>query len=140
VRSEWPGAPPAPRSCSFLNSPNLMTGNGISDEYHIMRHMINLETVNTYEGRAGCYASTKSRTSLARDRVKCKRLTWIAPCLTTHTFQARTTSTPSFLVGPLPDFRPSSDRSVRYQTQQEFFSLHQTFLSLLRPQTIINDA
>ena len=25
-------------------------GNGISDEYHIMRHMLNLETVNTYEG------------------------------------------------------------------------------------------
>nr|WP_136252701.1 acyl-CoA dehydrogenase [Ningiella ruwaisensis] len=25
-------------------------GNGISDEYHIIRHMINLETVNTYEG------------------------------------------------------------------------------------------
>lgn len=25
-------------------------GNGISDEFHIMRHMLNLETVNTYEG------------------------------------------------------------------------------------------
>ncbi len=25
-------------------------GNGISDEYHVIRHMINLETVNTYEG------------------------------------------------------------------------------------------
>jgi glutaryl-CoA dehydrogenase len=25
-------------------------GNGISDEFHIIRHMINLETVNTYEG------------------------------------------------------------------------------------------
>jgi len=25
-------------------------GNGISDEYHVMRHMLNLETVNTYEG------------------------------------------------------------------------------------------
>ena len=25
-------------------------GNGISDEFHVMRHMINLETVNTYEG------------------------------------------------------------------------------------------
>ncbi len=25
-------------------------GNGISDEYHVMRHMVNLETVNTYEG------------------------------------------------------------------------------------------
>jgi glutaryl-CoA dehydrogenase len=25
-------------------------GNGIAGEYHVMRHMINLETVNTYEG------------------------------------------------------------------------------------------
>ena len=25
-------------------------GNGISAEYHVMRHAINLETVNTYEG------------------------------------------------------------------------------------------
>lgn len=26
------------------------TGNGIVDEYHIIRHMMNLEVVNTYEG------------------------------------------------------------------------------------------
>jgi glutaryl-CoA dehydrogenase len=25
-------------------------GNGISDEFHVMRHLMNLETVNTYEG------------------------------------------------------------------------------------------
>ena len=25
-------------------------GNGISDEFHVIRHMMNLETVNTYEG------------------------------------------------------------------------------------------
>jgi glutaryl-CoA dehydrogenase len=25
-------------------------GNGISDEFHVMRHVVNLETVNTYEG------------------------------------------------------------------------------------------
>jgi glutaryl-CoA dehydrogenase len=29
---------------------DMLGGNGISDEYHIMRHMVNLETVNTYEG------------------------------------------------------------------------------------------
>lgn len=29
---------------------DLFGGNGISDEYHIMRHMMNLEAVNTYEG------------------------------------------------------------------------------------------
>jgi glutaryl-CoA dehydrogenase len=25
-------------------------GNGISDEYHVIRHVMNLEAVNTYEG------------------------------------------------------------------------------------------
>jgi glutaryl-CoA dehydrogenase len=29
---------------------DMLGGNGISDEYHIMRHMLNLEAVNTYEG------------------------------------------------------------------------------------------
>ena len=32
------------------NSRDILGGNGISDEYHIMRHMLNLEAVNTYEG------------------------------------------------------------------------------------------
>jgi glutaryl-CoA dehydrogenase len=27
-------------------------GNGISEEYQVIRHMLNLETVNTYEGTA----------------------------------------------------------------------------------------
>lgn len=31
-------------------------GNGISDEYHVMRHMLNLETVNTYEGTHDIHA------------------------------------------------------------------------------------
>ena len=31
-------------------------GNGIHDEYHVMRHMINLETVNTYEGTHDVHA------------------------------------------------------------------------------------
>ena len=31
-------------------------GNGISDEYSIMRHMLNLEVVNTYEGTADVHA------------------------------------------------------------------------------------
>ena len=29
---------------------DILGGNGISDEYHVMRHMLNLETVKTYEG------------------------------------------------------------------------------------------
>ncbi|MXP43101.1 acyl-CoA dehydrogenase [Allopontixanthobacter sediminis] len=31
-------------------------GNGISDEYQVMRHMVNLETVNTYEGTHDVHA------------------------------------------------------------------------------------
>ena len=31
-------------------------GNGIHDEYHVIRHMINLETVNTYEGTHDIHA------------------------------------------------------------------------------------
>ena len=32
------------------NAKDILGGNGISDEYHIIRHMLNLEAVNTYEG------------------------------------------------------------------------------------------
>jgi len=31
-------------------------GNGIHEEYHVIRHMINLETVNTYEGTHDIHA------------------------------------------------------------------------------------
>jgi len=31
-------------------------GNGISEDYHILRHAINLETVNTYEGTQDIHA------------------------------------------------------------------------------------
>lgn len=29
---------------------DMLGGNGISDEYHVIRHVMNLEAVNTYEG------------------------------------------------------------------------------------------
>ena len=32
-------------------SRDMLGGNGISDEYHVIRHVMNLEAVNTYEGR-----------------------------------------------------------------------------------------
>ena len=35
---------------------DLLGGNGISDEYPIIRHMLNLEAVNTYEGTADIHA------------------------------------------------------------------------------------
>jgi glutaryl-CoA dehydrogenase len=31
---------------------DILGGNGISDDYHVIRHMLNLEAVNTYEGTA----------------------------------------------------------------------------------------
>ncbi|GAB1868461.1 glutaryl-CoA dehydrogenase (ETF) [Camponotus japonicus] len=35
---------------------DMLGGNGISDEYHVIRHMVNLETVNTYEGTSDIHA------------------------------------------------------------------------------------
>ncbi len=37
-------------------SRDMHGGNGISDEYHIIRHMLNLEAVNTYEGTHDIHA------------------------------------------------------------------------------------
>ena len=34
----------------------MLGGNGISDEYHIIRHVMNLEAVNTYEGTHDVHA------------------------------------------------------------------------------------
>ena len=35
---------------------NMLGANGLLDEYHIIRHLINLEAVNTYEGTADIHA------------------------------------------------------------------------------------
>ena len=35
---------------------DMLGGNGISDEYHVFRHMNNLEAVNTYEGTHDIHA------------------------------------------------------------------------------------
>ena len=37
-------------------SRDMHGGNGISDEFHVMRHVLNLETVNTYEGTHDIHA------------------------------------------------------------------------------------
>ena len=37
-------------------SRDMQGGNGIVDEYHVIRHMLNLETVNTYEGAHDVHA------------------------------------------------------------------------------------
>lgn len=38
------------------NARDMLGGNGIVDEYHIIRHVANLETVNTYEGTSDIHA------------------------------------------------------------------------------------
>jgi glutaryl-CoA dehydrogenase len=35
---------------------DMLGGNGISDDYHVIRHVMNLETVNTYEGTSDIHA------------------------------------------------------------------------------------
>ncbi|MBU6398214.1 MAG: acyl-CoA dehydrogenase [Rhodospirillales bacterium] len=35
---------------------DMLGGNGIADEYHVIRHMVNLESVNTYEGAHDVHA------------------------------------------------------------------------------------
>ena len=37
-------------------SRDMHGGNGIADEYHIIRHVLNLESVNTYEGSHDVHA------------------------------------------------------------------------------------
>jgi glutaryl-CoA dehydrogenase len=43
-------------------SRDMLGGNGISDEYPVMRHMVNLEVVNTYEGTHDIHALILGRT------------------------------------------------------------------------------
>merc|ERR1719326_2500355 len=38
------------------NCRDMLGGNGIADEYHIIRHSMNLEAVNTYEGTHDIHA------------------------------------------------------------------------------------
>ncbi|PIV72262.1 MAG: acyl-CoA dehydrogenase, partial [Rhodocyclales bacterium CG17_big_fil_post_rev_8_21_14_2_50_68_7] len=38
------------------NARDMHGGNGIADEYHVVRHMMNLEAVNTYEGTHDIHA------------------------------------------------------------------------------------
>lgn len=45
---------------------DMLGGNGISDEYHIIRHVMNLESVNTYEGNSTLSSSSNIQTEKAR--------------------------------------------------------------------------
>ncbi|XP_014816999.1 PREDICTED: glutaryl-CoA dehydrogenase, mitochondrial-like [Calidris pugnax] len=35
---------------------DMLGGNGLCDEYHVIRHLMNLEAVNTYEGTHDIHA------------------------------------------------------------------------------------
>lgn len=48
-------------SLLYLSFRDLLGANGISDEYHVMRHMMNLESVNTYEGTHDVHALVLGR-------------------------------------------------------------------------------
>ena len=37
-------------------SRDIHGGNGVSDEYHVIRHCMNLEAVNTYEGTSDIHS------------------------------------------------------------------------------------
>ncbi len=39
----------------------MLGGNGISDEYHVIRHVMNLEAVNTYEGELKAVGTAHSQ-------------------------------------------------------------------------------
>ncbi|KAJ9583981.1 hypothetical protein L9F63_021673, partial [Diploptera punctata] len=40
---------------------DMLGGNGVSDEYHVIRHVMNLEAVNTYEGTHDIHALVLGR-------------------------------------------------------------------------------
>ena len=46
-------------------SRDIHGGNGISDEFHVIRHLMNLETVNTYEGTHDIHALILGRAQTA---------------------------------------------------------------------------
>jgi glutaryl-CoA dehydrogenase len=52
----------APELISLIKRNSCGKGNGISDEYPVMRHMVNLEVVNTYEGTHDVHALILGRT------------------------------------------------------------------------------
>lgn len=46
----------SPYLTTYMHVFVFIGGNGISDEYHVIRHVMNLETVNTYEGTHDIHA------------------------------------------------------------------------------------
>ena len=45
---------------------DMLGANGVADEYHVIRHAMNLEAVNTYEGTSCMYLCTRMLLSVSR--------------------------------------------------------------------------
>ena len=50
---------------------DMLGGNGVSDEYHVMRHVMNLEAVNTYEGTSDVHALILGRAITGLQAFQC---------------------------------------------------------------------
>ena len=55
VVNQMTGQTMTPRDIARI-ARDMHGGNGISAEYHVIRHTVNLETVNTYEGTHDVHA------------------------------------------------------------------------------------
>ncbi|XP_003387442.1 PREDICTED: glutaryl-CoA dehydrogenase, mitochondrial-like [Amphimedon queenslandica] len=51
---------------------DMLGGNGVSDEYHVIRHVMNLEAVNTYEGTHDIHALILGRSITGLQAFTCK--------------------------------------------------------------------
>ncbi|KAI6229033.1 Acyl-CoA dehydrogenase and Acyl-CoA oxidase dehydrogenase domain containing protein [Aphelenchoides fujianensis] len=55
--SRWSSGIPAGKALDVARKArDILGGNGIVDEFHVIRHLVNLETVNTYEGTHDIHA------------------------------------------------------------------------------------
>ena len=52
---EMASSPNANNCDKALDMPRSARGNGVADEFHVIRHVMNLEAVNTYEGIHGIH-------------------------------------------------------------------------------------
>lgn len=79
---------------------DMLGGNGICDEFHVIRHLLNLEAVNTYEGTAATATPGTPRWHPPAQHPAARSDRVPVP-------QAPTTSTRSSWAEPSPASRPS---------------------------------
>ncbi len=91
-------------------------GNGISDEFHVMRHMCNLEAVNTYEGTHDIHALIlgRAQTGLAAF-VICASGVRRAP--------VAIRTAPACSDGAVKDFPPKNGMQARFDERRKILTL-----------------